>query len=222
MRHNLATDRHGQYGLTMTTPVVGLTGGIAAGKSTVAHSFRALGVPVVDADKLAREAVTPGSPGLSEIVAVFGPEVLLPDGTLDRKALGARVFADANLRFKLNAITHPRIAQLGAQQIAEHAARGADYVLYEAPLIVENNLHRAMHALVVVSVDPVVQMARLLKRDGLSESEARARIEAQMPLEKKLEVADFVVDNSGQPEVLRDRVHEVHGLIMARLGKTAP
>jgi dephospho-CoA kinase len=206
----------------MTTPVVGLTGGIAAGKSTVARGFAALGVPVVDADKLARDAVAPGSEGLAEIVAAFGPEVLLPDGSLDRKALGARVFADAALRARLNAITHPRIAQLGAQQIAAHGKAGADYVIYEAALIVENNLQRAMNALVVVSVDPVVQLARLIKRDGLTESEAKARIAAQMPLEKKLEVADFVIDNSGEPEVAAERVAEVHGLILARLGKTAP
>ncbi|HEX6240094.1 MAG TPA: dephospho-CoA kinase [Polyangiales bacterium] len=207
----------------MTAPVVvGLTGGIAAGKSTVARQFTALGVPVVDADKLAREAVAPGSEGLAEIVALFGPEVLLRDGTLDRKAVGARVFADANLRAKLNAITHPKIGQLGAQRVAEHAARGAHYVVYEAPLIVENNLHRAMHRLVVVSVDPVVQLARLIRRDGLTESEARARIDAQMPLEKKLEVADFVIDNSGEPEAVHDRVHEVHGLLLAQLGITAP
>jgi dephospho-CoA kinase len=222
MGNNLATDRRGQYGLSMTAPVVGLTGGIAAGKSTVAQSFQRLGVPIVDADKLAREAVAPGSSGLGEIVAVFGPDVLLPDGNLDRKALGARVFGDSSLRAKLNAITHPRIAQLGAQQIAEHARRGAPYVMYEAALIVENNLHRAMHALVVVSVDPVVQLSRLLRRDGLNEAEARARIDAQMPLEKKLEVADFVIDNSGEPEVLLDRVHEVHGLILAQLGVTTP
>ncbi len=205
----------------MTTPVVGLTGGIAAGKSTVARSFAALGVPVVDADRLAREAVAPGSEGLAEIVAVFGPDILLADGNLDRKALGARVFADASLRARLNAITHPRIGQLGARQIAEHGQRGASYVIYEAPLIVENNLHRAMQALVVVSVDPVVQLARLIKRDGLTQSEAEARIAAQMPLEKKLEVADFVIDNSGEPEVVAERVHEVHGLILARLGKTS-
>jgi dephospho-CoA kinase len=217
----------------MTTPVVGLTGGIAAGKSTVARSFAALGVPIVDADKLARDAVAPGSDGLAEIVAVFGPEVLLPDGNLDRKALGARVFADAGLRARLNAITHPRIAQLGAQRIAEHGKAGANYVIYEAALIVENNLQRAMNALVVVSVDPVVQLARLIKRDGLTQSEAEARIAAQMPLEKKLEVADYVVDNSGEPEIAAERVAEVHGLILARLdllargpahgdGKTAP
>lgn len=204
----------------MATAVVGLTGGIAAGKSTVARSFQALGVPVVDADKLAREAVAVGSPGLGEIVQAFGEEVLLPDGTLDRKALGARVFQDASLRAKLNAITHPRIAQLGATKIAEHAGAGAPYVLYEAALIVENGLHRAMQALVVVSVDPRLQLARLIQRDGLSGDEARARIEAQMPLEKKLEVADFVVDNSGEPSVLAERVAEIHGLLLARTGRT--
>lgn len=205
----------------MTTPVVGLTGGIAAGKSTVARSFAALGVPVVDADKLARDAVAIGSEGLAEIVAAFGSDVLLADGSLDRKALGARVFADSTLRARLNAITHPRIAQLGAQQIADHGKAGANYVIYEAALIVENNLQRAMQALVVVSVDPVVQLARLLKRDGLSESEAQARIAAQMPLEKKIEAADFVIDNSGAPEVVAERVADVHGLILARLGKTS-
>lgn len=204
----------------MATAVVGLTGGIAAGKSTVARSFLRLGVPVVDADKLARDAVAPGSAGLAEIVQVFGDDVLQADGTLDRKALGARVFADAGLRAKLNAITHPRIAQLGAVQIAEHGKRGVPYVLYEAALIVENNLHRAMQGLVVVSVDPVVQLARLMGRDGLSEDEARARIAAQMPLEKKLEVADFVLDNSGEPSVLDERVSEVHGLLLARMGRT--
>jgi dephospho-CoA kinase len=201
----------------MTTPVVGLTGGIAAGKSTVAGHFEALGVPIVDADKLAREAVAPGSEGLSEIVEVFGADVLLPDGTLDRKALGARVFADAELRAKLNAITHPKIARLSAEQIAGHSRRGAPYVLYEAALIVENNLHRAMHALVVVSVDPVVQLARLLRRDGLAEGEAKARIAAQMPLEKKLEAASFVIDNSGEPEALGERVANVHGQLLARI-----
>jgi dephospho-CoA kinase len=205
----------------MTTPVVGLTGGIAAGKSTVARSFAALGVPVVDADRLARDAVEKGSEGLAEIVSLFGADVLLADGTLDRKALGARVFADSALRARLNAITHPRIAQLGARKIAEYGKTGASYVIYEAPLIVENNLQRAMQALIVVSVDPVVQLARLLRRDGLSESEAQARIAAQMPLEKKLEVADFVIDNSGEPEVVSERVTEVHGLILARLGKTS-
>lgn len=205
----------------MTTPVVGLTGGIAAGKSTVARAFASLGIPVVDADKLARDAVAPGSEGLSEIVTTFGPGILLSDGSLDRKALGARVFADSSLRARLNAITHPRIAQLGAQQIADHGRNGASYVIYEAALIVENNLQRAMQALVVVSVDPVVQLARLQERDGLTQAEAEARIAAQMPLEKKLEVADFVIDNSGELEDLRERVREVHAQLTARLGRGA-
>jgi dephospho-CoA kinase len=206
----------------MAARVVGLTGGIAAGKSTVARCFEELGAAIVDADKLARDAVAKGSEGLAEIVAAFGAEVLLSDGELDRKALGARVFADAGLRARLNAITHPRIAQLGALQIAEHARRGVPYVLYEAALIVENGLHRGFQALVVVSVDPVVQLARLVKRDGLSESEAKARIAAQMPLEKKIEVADFVIDNSGEPEALRERVADVHSSLLARFEETAP
>lgn len=206
----------------MAARVVGLTGGIAAGKSTVARCFEELGAAIVDADKLARDAVAKGSDGLAEIVAAFGPDVLLGDGSLDRKALGARVFADAELRARLNAITHPRIAQLGALQIAEHTRRGVPYVLYEAALIVENGLHRGFQGLVVVSVDPVVQLARLVKRDGLSESEAKARIAAQMPLEKKIEVADFVIDNSGEPEALRERVADVHGSLLARFGEPPP
>jgi dephospho-CoA kinase len=205
----------------MAARVVGLTGGIAAGKSTVARRFEELGAAIVDADKLARDAVAKGSEGLAEIVAAFGEGVLLSDGELDRKALGARVFADAGLRARLNAITHPRIAQLGALQIAEHTRRGAPYVLYEAALIVESGLHRGFQALVVVSVDPVVQLARLIERDGLSESEAKARIAAQMPLEKKVEVADFVIDNSGEPDALRERVAEVHGSLLARFGGPA-
>jgi dephospho-CoA kinase len=216
-------DRREKYGPVMGARVVGLTGGIAAGKSTIARCFAALGVPVVDADKLARDAVAKGSPGLREIVAAFGPEVLLPDGTLDRQALGARVFADAALRARLNAITHPRIAELGAAQIAAHAARGAPYVLYEAALIVENGLQRGMFALVVVSVDPVVQLARLVKRDGLSEEQAQARIAAQMPLDKKLEVADFVIDNSGEDQsVLAEQVAEVHAQLGARIQAEGP
>ena len=131
----------------MTARVVGLTGDIAAGKSTVARCFENLGVPIVDADKLARDVVEKGSPGLAEIVAAFGQGVLLTDGTLDRKALGARVFSDSALRARLNAITHPKIAELGASQVAEYARQGAPYVLYEAALIVESGLHRTFHAI---------------------------------------------------------------------------
>lgn len=182
--------------IDMTVPVVGLTGGIASGKSTVARHFEALGIPTVDADKLAREVVASGSDGLRCIIETFGSEMVLPDGNLDRKAMGALVFSDPESRAKLNAITHPRIARLGAERVREHAARGVPYVLYEAALIVENGLYRTMQALIVVSVDAETQRRRLIERDGFTEREAEDRILAQAPLDKKLEVADYVIDNS--------------------------
>lgn len=200
----------------MAVPVVGLTGGIASGKSTVGRAFADLGVPVIDADQLAREVVALGSEGLAEVVATFGEDVLLADGSLDRKALGARVFQDATLRHKLNAITHPRIARLSAERLAS-IDPDAPYALYEAALIVENGLHRNMAALVVVAVDAAKQLERIVLRDRLEAAEAARRIEAQAPLAHKLEVADFVIDNSGEFEHLRDRVREVHAQLTERL-----
>jgi dephospho-CoA kinase len=223
MDANLATSWAELYGPDMTVPVVGLTGGIASGKSTVARRFGALGVPTVDADLLAREVVLPGTPGLRDIVEVFGREVLLPDGTLDRKALGQRVFQDAAARAQLNAITHPRIAALAAERIRELAKSGAPYTLYEAALIVENGMHRAMHGLIVVSADVTTQLARLMRRDSLAHADANARIQAQAPLEKKLAVADFVIDNSDENEAtLDERVQRVHSALLARVGATQP
>jgi dephospho-CoA kinase len=206
----------------MAVPVVGLTGGIASGKSTVARAFGALGVPVVDADQLAREVVAPGSEGLAEIVELFGPEILLPDGSLHRKALGARVFEDAALRQKLNAITHPRIGRLSAQRLASLEHSGAPYALYEAALIVETGMHRGMAALVVVAADPATQVARIEQRDGLDASEAQSRIAAQAPLAAKLAAADFVIDNSAGLSALNARVAEVHEQLKARLAGGAP
>ncbi|MBX3246838.1 MAG: dephospho-CoA kinase [Myxococcales bacterium] len=199
-------------------PTVGLTGGIACGKSTVAALFADKGIPVVDADALAREVVAKGSPGLAEIVAAFGEDVLLPDGTLDRKRVGALVFADPEARRKLNAITHPRIAQAGAERLRALADHPAPYALYEAALIVENGLTKAFAALVVVRVDEATQLARLVARDGTSEADARARIASQLPLAKKVEVADYVIDNDGSLEQTRAQVDEVHAALLARLG----
>ncbi len=201
----------------MTLATVGLTGGIASGKSTVARAFEALGVPIVDADLLAREVVEPGSDGLMEIVRVFGADVLNADGTLHRKALGARVFADAALRAQLNGITHPRIALAAAKRMQEIAALHVPYAIYEAALIVENGMHRAMDALVVVAVDEAAQLERLKLRDGLSDDEARARIAAQAPLAHKLAAADFVIDNGADRERTHARVHEVHDALLARV-----
>ena len=189
--------------------VIGLTGGIASGKSTVAAMLRELGAPVVDADELARRVVEPGSAGLAAIVERFGPEVLDAAGALDRKQLGARVFADPEARAALNAITHPRIAELSQREIARHAAAGAPVVIYEAALIVENELHRGLDGLIVVSVPAEVQLERLMARDGLGEDEARARLAAQLPLADKVAVADQVIDNAGTVEETRAQVARV-------------
>ena len=202
----------------MGLKVVGLTGGIASGKSTVARTFAGLGVPVVDADQLAREVVAPGSAGLLDITRTFGEHLLLADGSLDRKALGALVFADAEARAKLNAITHPRIAQAGAARLAELATTGAPYALYEAALIVENGLYRTMAALVVVAASSDVQVERVLLRDKLGVPDAQARIAAQSSLDEKLKVADFVIHNDGPLEALTERVTEVHEQLLVKIG----
>ncbi len=177
--------------------IYGLTGGIASGKSTVARIFAELGVKVVDADQLARQVVAKDSPALAEIVAHFGPAVLAESGELDRAALAATVFSDPKARAVLNKITHPRIAQAGQSAMAALASAGEAIAIYEAALIVENNLHKAMDGLIVVSVPEEIQLARLQERDGMSRLEAQQRIDAQLPLRDKLAVADFVIDNAG-------------------------
>lgn len=202
----------------MAKPTIGLTGGIASGKSTVARTLIAQGVGLVDADQLAREVVGPGSDGLAEIVAAFGQEVLAADGSLDREKMAARVFGDDEARAKLNGITHPRIGQLSAQRLAELHAGDCVYVVYDAPLLVEVGAHRGMDALIVVAADVETQVARVMERDGSSEADARKRIAAQFPLERKVEVADYVIDNSGTLQDLERRTLEVHREICERFG----
>ncbi len=198
--------------------VVGLTGGIGSGKSTIARLFADEGVPVVDADQVAREVVEPGTPGLDAVVQRFGPEILAPDGTLDRKKLGERVFADEGARRELEAILHPRIAQASMQRFAQLASEGHPYAIYEAALLVENGSHRMMSALVVVTASERTQLARVVARDGLSEAEAEARIAAQLPLEDKVRVADYVIENDGSLEQARARTREVHRALSERFG----
>lgn len=201
------------------TAFIGLTGGIASGKSTVAARFRELGVTVVDADALAREVVAKGTDGLAEIVKTFGADVLDADGALDRKKLGAIVFDDADARQQLERITHPRIAALSMQRMAAIAASGAPYGLYEAALLVEKGTHRTMNGLVVVAVSPDVQLARVMSRDGLDEAGARARLAAQMPLEEKLAAATWTIWNDADLDTLRARVDETHAAILRSLSR---
>lgn len=200
----------------MAPPTVGLTGGIASGKSTVARLFRALGIPVVDADAIAREVVAPGTVGLATIVQTFGADVLDDAGALDRKKLGAIVFADESSRTKLNAIVHPLIAARSAELLAESDDLDVPYRIYEAALLVENGLHRMFAALIVVATHEQLQVARLMVRDALNEAAARARVSAQLSLEHKLEAADIIIDNEGTIESLEHGVAEAHAALLER------
>lgn len=201
----------------MTIHVFGLTGGLASGKSSVAKLIAAAGVPVIDADLLAREVVAKGSEGLAEVVKAFGDAVLLPDGTMDRAKVAEIVFADPDKRRRLNGIVHPRIAMLSAQRVADLEAAGAKLACYEAALLVENGLADAFRPLVVVALPQEIQVARARTRDASTEDQARARIVAQLPLEKKVAAADFVIDNGGDLESTARQVTEVLAAIRRKL-----
>lgn len=194
--------------MSTTRPLVyGLTGGIACGKSTVARLLRARGATVVDADAIAREVVARGTDGLQQVVAEFGAELLEPSGELNRAALAAVVFHNEERRAKLNSIVHPRVRDLSMARIGEALSSGATPVFYEAALLFETGGDGLFPAVVVVGCRPDVQRARLILRDGLSESDADARIRSQMPLEEKRSRASYYIDNSGTEEELVDAVN---------------
>ncbi len=201
--------------------VIGLTGGIASGKSTVARLLAARGAAIVDADQLARQVVEPGQPALGELISRFGAAILTTDGTLDRKRLGAIAFTDPAARADLNRITHPRIAAASASAIATWSDAGAGVVFYEAALLVENGSHRALPALLVVSASPEVQLARVMARDQLSREDAEKRIASQLPLADKRAVATWVIENDGDEEALSREVDRVVSAIEAKLGPIA-
>ncbi len=189
--------------------VIGLTGGIASGKSTVARLLAAHGIPVIDADQLARDAVLPGTPALAAVAALFGDGVLRPDGTLDRQALGGRVFADPSLRRRLEAILHPAIKVLAEERLAELRRRGEAVVVYMAPLLIEAGATDRVDELWVVYVDRETQLARVMARDGLSREEAGQRLAAQMSMEEKAALGWIVIDNRGSEADLDERVAEL-------------
>jgi len=202
--------------------VIGLTGGIATGKTTFAAALRARGVPVVDADVLARAVVEPGTPALAEIVRTFGPEVLAGDGTLDRKRLGARIFADPAARRKLEAITHPAIREAMIAETVRLDAAGHDLAFYDAPLLFEVGLDQAMDSVVVVYAPRTAQLARLSARDGVSPADAQARLAAQWPIDEKAARADFVVDNTGGTGDLAAKADRLLGDLRSGLGRRLP
>jgi dephospho-CoA kinase len=191
---------------------VGLTGGIASGKSTVARLFAALGVPIIDTDELAREVVAPGSPVLTRITARFGERVMKPDGSLDRAALRSLVFADPQARADLEALTHPPILE-AMRNLARGA--GGPYQLLVIPLLVETGLEREVDRVLVVDAHEDVRVRRLQARDGATLDEARALLASQAARETRLAAADDVIVNDGDLHHLRDQVEALHARYVA-------
>ena len=186
--------------------VIALTGGIAAGKSTVAQILTSLGAKVVDADVIARDVVAPGTPGLASVVEAFGSDIVSADGALDRAALGTLVFADVQARQRLEGILHPLIAIASAEAIQAAMAETDGPVFYEAALLVENGSYRNFETLVVVTAPDDVQLDRIVARDGLDRHAAERRLAAQLPTHEKVALADYVLHNDDSFEHLRAQV----------------
>ncbi|OEJ96702.1 dephospho-CoA kinase [Streptomyces thermolilacinus] len=199
---------------------VGLTGGIGAGKSEVSRLLVSYGAVLIDADRIAREVVEPGTPGLAAVVEAFGPDILTDEGTLDRPRLGSIVFGDAERLATLNGIVHPLV---GARSAELQAAAAPDaVVVHDVPLLTENGLAPLYDVVVVVEASTGTRLERLVRLRGMTESEARARMAAQATPEQRRAVADYVIDNDGPLEALEPRVRKVWEELTARAARTAP
>ncbi|MFE7676828.1 dephospho-CoA kinase [Streptomyces albidoflavus] len=194
--------------------IVGLTGGIGAGKSEVSRLLVEHGAHLVDADRIAREVVEPGTPGLAAVVEAFGESVLAADGSLDRPKLGEIVFADPERRAVLNGIVHPLVGARSAELQSQAPEDGV--VVHDVPLLTENGLAELYDLVIVVDVEPATQVGRLVRSRGMSEEEARARMAAQAGREERLAVADIVIDNEVSLDALRGRVADVWAELDAR------
>ena len=202
--------------------LVGLTGGIATGKSTVSAILRSLGCEIIDADLLARDVVEPGEPALAQIADEFGRDVLTASGALDRKKLGAIIFANPERRRRLEAITHPAIRERFLARLDALAERGfMGLVVFDAAVMIESGNYKNMDRLIVVVTDDATQMARLHGRDGTDEAENRRKISSQMPLAEKAKLADYVIDNSGSREATAEQVGRVFAALMSELESRA-
>jgi dephospho-CoA kinase len=189
--------------------LIGLTGGIASGKSTVADILRRLGAAIVNADVLAREVVEPGQEAWQEIVDTFGVEVLQADQNLDRQKLRKIIFDNPAARKKLEAIIHPKVRALAEKRIQEYATAGYEVVVYEVPLLFEGNIHHWLRPVILVACDPAIQIKRLGQRDQVKEADAQKHIAAQMSLAEKRKLADYTIENDGTLEDLERQVREV-------------
>lgn len=195
--------------------LIGLTGGVGSGKSTVADMLRELGAEVIDADEAAHSAYAPGSPGFDSVVREFGPGYVR-DGRIDRVRLGELVFNDAEARGRLNAIVHPLVRAWMARRTAEAAERGAQIVVHDVPLLFENGLETMYEEVILVYVPAAVQVKRLVSGRGVPEDRARAMIAAQMPMDEKRRLARLVVDNSGSREKTREQVKLLWDRLLVR------
>jgi dephospho-CoA kinase len=189
--------------------LIGLTGGIASGKTTVAKILKRLGAAIVDADALSREVVEPERDAWKEIVDAFGRAVLQPDQSLDRAKLRATIFNNPDARKKLESIIHPRVRALAEERIAQYAAAGYEIVVYEVPLLFEGKLHEWLRPVILVACDVEIQRQRLQQRDRLSAEEAQKHIDAQMSLDEKRRLADYVIENDGNLEDLERQVQAI-------------
>ena len=190
--------------------ILGITGNIASGKSTIAGAFARLGAALIDADQLARAVVAPDSPVLRQLIERFGADILLADGQLNREYLAQIIFADPAARQDLNGIMHPAIAQLAVESLQRLKKKpGIPLVIYEAPLLFEAGAEGRVDQVLVVKIDPQVQLQRLMQRDQLDETAAQQRVDAQMPQAEKLARADYVIDNSGTVEEALRQVDEL-------------
>ncbi|MFG1970671.1 dephospho-CoA kinase [Nonomuraea fuscirosea] len=196
---------------------IGLTGGIGSGKSEVSKRLSAKGAMVIDADKIAREVVEPGTPGLVRVVATFGEEVLRADGSLDRERLGSVVFADSERLAALNAIVHPLVGERVAQ--LQQEAADDTIMVYDVPLLVENNLAPMYDVIIVVDAPDDLRIRRLAEHRGMPEADAKARIAAQASREDRLAAADIVIPNDGPLEELDERVEEVWPELLRRAAR---
>lgn len=196
--------------------VAGLTGGIACGKSLVSGEFKRLGAHIVDADLISREMMEKGTPVYGEVVREFGRSILRPDGSIDRKALGAIVFSDREKLLRLNALTHPAIIKAASEEV-ERAGKisPGTVIVVDAALLIESGMHRAVDRVIVVYADEEKQIERMRKRDGLDEPEAGRRLKCQMPIKEKIKYADYLIENNGTVEELMAAA----GKVFAELAK---
>lgn len=191
------------------TRIIGLTGGIASGKSTVSNLLCQAGWPIVDADQVTRQVQCPGSLGFNRLVATFGSQIVLPNGQLDRAALGQRVFANNSARQQLNTIMQPLIHDAIWQKVASLKRAGVSDIILDIPLLFEQHYNQDCDLVIVVTVDKKVELQRLMQRNDYSKSTAQARIKAQLPLAEKVQQADFVIDNNGSLESTRHQVAQL-------------